>query len=242
MRRAEAAVVTSVDARVLEITLNRPEAKNAINGEVSDGLRDAFARLDQDPGLTVGILTGEGSGFCSGMDLKAFSKYGAPKGLDRLLRHGTKKPLVGAIEGFALAGGLELALLCDIIIAAEGAIFGLPEVKVGLVAAGGGLFRLGQRLPQGVAMEMALTGDGLSAERAAACGLVNHMVVNGAATREARNLAHRIAENAPLSVAASKEIVCAADTLNAGSMWDFQRTIVPRYFNHKMLERVPVLL
>jgi enoyl-CoA hydratase/carnithine racemase len=152
------AVLTEAHDSVLVITLNRPDAMNAIDTDMARGLLDAVQRLDSEPGLAAGVLTGAGRGFCSGLDLKAFAASGPPKGLARFLKAGSNKPLIAAIEGVALAGGLEIALTCDLLIAARDARFGIPEARVGLFAAGGALFRLPQRIPYGVALEMALTG------------------------------------------------------------------------------------
>lgn len=171
-----AAVLTETRDRILVITLNRPDARNAINSAVVAGLLQAFDRLDTDDALSVGVLTGAGRGFCSEMDLKAFAAEGTPAGGDRLLEKGCGKPLVAAIEGFALAGGLELALLCDLLVASEGAKLGIPEVGVGLFAAGGALIRLPSRLPYAIAAELALTADSITAEQAHALGLINRVV------------------------------------------------------------------
>src|SRR3954452_8854933 len=140
-------LLTETRGRVLLITMNRPDALNAINGDLAQGILDAVDRLDNDPELTAGVLTGAGRGFCSGMDLKAFAASGPPKGLPEFYQKGCQKPLIAAIEGFALAGGLELALTCDLLVAARGSKFGIPEVGVGLFAAGGALLRLPPRLP-----------------------------------------------------------------------------------------------
>ena len=175
--------------RVLLITLNRPDARNAINGGLTEGLVGAIEQLDGDDGLTAAVLTGAGKGFCSGMDLKAFAAGGPPRGLPRILEQGAEKPMIAAIEGFAMAGGLELALTCDLLVAAHGAKLGIPEVGVGLFAAGGGLYRLPQRLPYGVAMELALTADPITAERAFEYGLVTRLVDPGQAVDEALALA-----------------------------------------------------
>jgi enoyl-CoA hydratase len=152
----EPAVLTERRGRVLLITLNRPDAMNAINTDLAQGLVAAIEELDGDPGLTAAVLTGAGRGFCSGMDLKAFAAGGPPIGFDRFIEQGAQKPLVAAVEGFALAGGLEVALTCDLIVAAANSKFGIPEANVGLFAAGGGLFRLPTRVGFGPAMEMAL--------------------------------------------------------------------------------------
>ena len=159
-------VLTERRDRVLLITLNRPKARNAVNTALARALTAAIEELDGDDGLTAGVLTGAGGGFCAGMDLKAFATEGAPKGFDEFLRYGAKKPLIAAIEGFAVAGGLEIALTCDLLVAAKGVKLGIPEVGVGLFAAGGALMRLPRLVPYGVAMEMALTGDPITAEKA----------------------------------------------------------------------------
>ena len=169
---AQPAVLTERRDRVLVITLNRPDAMNAINGDLSNGLWSAIQDLNGDPGLTAGVLTGAGRGFCAGMDLKAFSRGEDIGPMIKFIRAGSEKPLICAIEGFALAGGLELALSCDLLVAARGAKLGIPEVGVGLLAAGAGLFRLPGRVGYGKAMEMAITADPITAEEAAAHGLV----------------------------------------------------------------------
>ena len=204
------AVLTEQRGRVLLITLNRPDQMNSINGALSHGLWDAVQRLDSDPGLTAGVLTGAGRGFSAGMDLKAFARGEDIGPMMKFIMEGSKKPLIGAIEGFALAGGLELALSCDLLVAAEGAKLGIPEVAVGLFAAGGGLARLPSRVGFGRAMEMAITGDPILAEEANALGLVARVAPKGSAVNVALELAQRVAKNAPLAVAASKQLVRAA--------------------------------
>ncbi|HMC03947.1 MAG TPA: enoyl-CoA hydratase-related protein, partial [Actinomycetota bacterium] len=165
-------VLTERRGRVLLITLNRPDARNAINHELAEGLVRSIEELDGDDGLTAGVLTGAGKGFSSGMDLKAFAERGAPAAVTAFLHHGAAKPLVAAVEGFAVAGGLEVALACDLIVAARGARLGIPEVKRSLVAAGGALLRLPRSLPRTIALELALTGEPIEAERAHELGLV----------------------------------------------------------------------
>ena len=165
------AVLTETRGRVLLITLNRPEAMNAINTDLAQGLLAAVAQLDGDDGLTAGVLTGAGRGFCAGMDLKAFATSGPPVGMDQFIEKGAQKPLIAAIEGFALAGGLELALACDLLVAAENVKLGIPEAGVGLFAAGGAVFRLPRWVPYAVAMEMALTADPITAQQAKDYGL-----------------------------------------------------------------------
>jgi enoyl-CoA hydratase len=219
----ESAVLTERRGRVMVITLNRPEAMNAINGALSEGLRSAVQDLDSDSGLTAGVLTGAGKGFCSGMDLKAFSRGEDIGPMLEFVQNGATKPLVGAIEGFALAGGLELALSCDLLVAARGAKLGIPEVGVGLFAAGAGLFRLPGRVGYGTAMEMAITGDPITAEEAADHGLVSRLTEPGGALGEALALAERIARNAPLAVAASKQLIRASQGATEEELWKIQR-------------------
>ena len=219
----ESAVLTERRGRVLVITLNRPEAMNAINGALSEGLRSAVQELDSDSGLTAGVVTGAGKGFCSGMDLKAFSRGEDIGPMLEFVQNGAAKPLVGAIEGFALAGGLELALSCDLLVAARGAKLGIPEVGVGLFAAGAGLFRLPGRVGYGTAMEMAITGDPITAEEAADHGLVSRLTEPGEALSAALVLAERIAQNAPLAVAASKQLIRATQGATEEELWKIQR-------------------
>ena len=219
----ESAVLTERRGRVMVITLNRPEAMNAINGALSEGLWSAVQELDSDSGLTAGVLTGAGKGFCSGMDLKAFSRGEDIGPMLEFVQNGATKPLVGAIEGFALAGGLELALSCDLLVAARGAKLGIPEVGVGLFAAGAGLFRLPGRVGYGTAMEMAITGDPITAEEAADHGLVSRLTEPGGALGEALALAERIARNAPLAVAASKQLIRATQGATEEELWKMQR-------------------
>lgn len=211
MTDTEQAVLTERRDRVLVITLNRPDQRNAVNAAVANGIATALDRLDADAELSNGIITGAGKGFCSGMDLKAFVSGERPWAGDRgfagITQRASAKPLIAAIEGFAVAGGLEVALSCDLIVAARGARLGIPEVKRSLVAAGGGLLRLPRMLPRNIAMEMALTGDPITAERGYELGLVNRLAEPGAALETALELAATIAENGPLALAASKRIL-----------------------------------
>src|SRR5246127_193982 len=189
----EQAVLTERRARVLVVTINRPDQRNAINAAVADGIAAALDELDSDGELSVGVLTGAGKGFCAGMDLKAFVAGEIPSVGDRgfagITRRSADKPLIAAVEGFAVAGGLEVALACDLLVAARGAKLGIPEVKRSLVAAGGGLLRLPRVLPRTVAMELALTGDPITAERAHDLGLVNRLAEPGGALDAALQLA-----------------------------------------------------
>jgi enoyl-CoA hydratase len=224
------AVLTERRGRVLVVTMNRPEAMNAINSALGLGLVAAMEELDGDDGLTVGVLAGAGKGFCAGMDLKAFLSEGPPKGADHFLRNGARKPLIAAVEGFALAGGLEIALTCDLMVAAEGSRLGIPEVGVGLFAAGGAMARLPARLPAAVAMEMALTADPITAEQAQAYGLVSRLAERGKAAEVAIELAERIARNAPLGVIASKQLLREAGGMSEAAFWEHQKSFVAEVF------------
>ncbi|MGA7705392.1 MAG: crotonase/enoyl-CoA hydratase family protein [Solirubrobacteraceae bacterium] len=222
-------VLTERRDGVLLITLNRPEARNAVNLPLAEGLAAALDELDGDDSLSVGVLTGAGKGFCAGMDLKAFVSGERPwvgdRGFAGIVRRASLKPLIAAIEGFAVAGGLEVALACDLIVAARGAKLGIPEVKRSLVAAGGALLRLPRSLPYNVAMELALTGDPISAERAADLGLVNRLADPGAAVEVALGLAAEIALNAPLALTASKRILQEQRDWSSAEMWEAQSAI-----------------
>jgi enoyl-CoA hydratase len=206
-----APVLTERRGRVLLITINRPDQRNAVNAAVSQGIAAALDELDADAGLSVGVLTGAGKGFCAGMDLKAFVAGERPhvegRGFAGITQRSADKPLIAAIEGFAVAGGLEVALACDLIVAARGARLGVPEVKRSLVAAGGALLRLPRVLPRNVANELALTGDPIEAERAYELGLVNRLAEPGQALDAALQLAETIAANGPLALAATKRIM-----------------------------------
>jgi enoyl-CoA hydratase len=226
---ADEVLVEHID-RIAIITINRPRARNAINYAVSAGVARALEELDERADLTVGIITGAGGTFSSGMDLKAFlagetvSVEG--KGLAGLTRCPPRKPLIAAVEGWALAGGCEVALACDLIVAASDAKFGIPEVKRGLVARAGGLLRLPRRIPAGIAMELALTGDPLPATDAYRLGLVNALTEPGKALDGARQLAARIAANGPLAVAATKQIVARQHDWDMADAWDEQEPIL----------------
>jgi enoyl-CoA hydratase len=224
------AVVTERRGRVLLITLNRPEAMNSINGALSHGLWAAIKELDSDPGLTAGVLTGAGRGFSSGMDLKAFARGEDIGPMMEFIQKGAEKPLIAAVEGFALAGGLELALSCDLLVASKGAKLGIPEVNVGLFAAGGGLLRLPSRVGYGRAMEMAITGDPISAEEAAEVGLVARLVEPGTTVHAAMALAERVARNAPLAVAASKQLIKTTQGTTEAEFWTIQGSLQASVF------------
>lgn len=204
-------VLVEHDGGIVVITINRPEQRNAVNRAVSYGVCAAVDELDARDDLRVGILTGAGGTFCSGMDLKAFLRGEVTRvegrGILGIAYTPPRKPLIAAVEGYALAGGFEAVLACDLLVAARDARFGIPEVKRGLAAAAGGLIRLPRLVPPRLAMEMALTGDTVSAEDLYRWGLVNRIVEPGGALAAARDLARRILANAPLAVAASKQVM-----------------------------------
>lgn len=227
----ERAVLVERRGRVMIITLNRPDARNAINAALANGLWDAVQELNNDPGLTAGVLTGAGGFFCSGMDLKAFARGEKMDAMGNFIREGCDKPLIAAVEGFAVAGGCELALACDLIVSAKGAKFGVREVKVGLFAAGGGVFRLPSRVGYAKAMEMAITGDPILAEEAHDAGMISKLTETGGAIDEAIALAERVAQNAPLAVAASKKLVrAAAQGFDEETLWKMQDPLVKSVF------------
>ena len=220
--------------RIAIITINRPQARNAINHAVSAGMAEALAELDERDDLTVGIITGADGTFSSGMDLKAFlageDVTVAGKGLAGITQAPPRKPVIAAVEGWALAGGCEVALACDLIVAAKDAKFGIPEVKRGLVAGAGGLIRLPRRIPAGIAMELALTGDPLPATDAYRVGLVNVLAEPGEALDGARRLAARIAVNGPLAVAATKQIITQQQDWDTDDVWAKQDSIMRPVF------------
>ena len=217
------------DDGLVIITINRPEAKNAVNRAVSYGVCAAVDELDARDDLRIGILTGAGGTFCSGMDLKAFLRGEVTRvegrGILGIALTPPKKPLIAAVEGYALAGGFEAMLACDLAVAARDARFGIPEVKRGLAAAAGGLLRLPRLIPQRVAMELALTGDMIDAEQALRVGLINRITEPGEALAEARRLARRIIANAPLSVAASKRVIVEQRDWPIAEMFERQQAI-----------------
>lgn len=227
-------ILTERRGKVLVISMNRPEARNSVNRALSEQMTSALEALDADPELSVGVLTGVGKGFSSGMDLKAFVAGGMPniegRGFAGIVERSCDKPLIAAVEGFALAGGLEIALSCDLVVAAAGARFGIPEVGVGLFAGAGALLRLPRRVPYGLAMEMALTADPITAETAAEHGLVNRVVEPGTTVDVAVELAERIARNAPLGLAASKKLLIEMQGRTEEEFWAMQGPILGEVF------------
>ncbi len=203
-------VLTSEEDGILVVTINRPEAKNAMTKAAAEGIAAAMDRLDSDDNLRVGILTGAGGTFCSGMDLKGFLRGESPsiegRGFGGIVQKPPEKPLIAAVEGYALAGGLELMIACDLVVASTGAKFGIPEVKRGLVAAAGGVMMLPDQIPERIAMELALTGDFIDAARAYELGLINR-ITDGEALAAAKELAASIVANGPLAVRVSKQVI-----------------------------------
>jgi enoyl-CoA hydratase len=228
-------VLTERRDGVLVITLNRPDARNAVNSAVARGIADALDTLDADDDLQVGVLTGAGKGFSAGMDLRAFVQgerpYADDRGFAGITQRAARKPLIAAVEGFAVAGGFEIALSCDLIVASKGTRFGIPEVKRGLIAGAGGLLRIPQRVPYGIAMELALTGDLIQAERAYELGLVNRLTEQGGALDGALELAAAVKVNGPLALAASKEILQQVRDWSEEEFWDRQAPTVERIFD-----------
>jgi enoyl-CoA hydratase len=213
------------EGHVAVITINRPDARNAVNGEVARGLEEAMDRMEADDGLWLGILTGVPPVFCAGADLKEINAGRAGDlntkrgGFAGFVSRERTKPVIAAVDGPALAGGTEICLACDLIVASTNARFGIPEVKRCLVAAGGGLFRLPRKIPFNIAMELTLTGDPIEAERAHQLGLVNYLTEPGGALARAQELARQIEANAPVAVRASRRVVLAAATADEATGW-----------------------
>ncbi|MDA8322114.1 MAG: crotonase/enoyl-CoA hydratase family protein [Actinomycetota bacterium] len=231
------AVQTEVADGVAVITIDRPQARNAVNGEVARGIAAAVEEFDARQDVSVIVLTGAGGTFCAGMDLKAFLAGDAPvvegRGFAGLVERPPAKPLIAAVEGYALAGGFELVLACDLVVASEEAKFGLPEVRRGLVAGAGGLIRLRTRIPYHLAMEIALTGEHVPAARLAEAGLVNRLVPAGQALSAARELAAQVALGAPLALAASKRVAVESADWPAAEAFARQQEIIGPVFGSK---------
>jgi enoyl-CoA hydratase len=227
-------VLVEVADGIMTVTLNRPKAKNAANKALAVGVAAAMDELDSNDDIRVAILTGAGGTFCSGMDLKAFVTGEMPmvegRGFAGITEKPPQKPLIAAVEGYALAGGLELMITCDLIVAADNAKFGIPEVKRGLAAAAGGLIRLPRQIPSRLAMELALTGDFITAERAQSMGLINRVVPAGTALDAARELAAAICANGPLAVRISKQVVTQSGDWSGEEMWQKQQEVVMPIF------------
>lgn len=216
---------------VTTVTINRPKKLNALNRAVATGIAEAIADLEVDDARRVGVVTGAGGVFSAGFDLSTFrsddhpDEPTLPADYLSFIANGAKKPLVAGVEGYALGGGLELALTCDVIVASRTASFGLPEVKRGLLAGGGGLLRLADRIARNEAMAIAILGDSISAERAFDLGLVHQLVPDGEVRECAIDLAHRIAQNAPLAVAASRRVIVESRDWSRADAWERQADI-----------------
>jgi enoyl-CoA hydratase len=228
------AVITEVTDGIAVITINRPEARNAVNGEVARGIAAAVDEFDARGDVRVLVLTGAGGTFCAGMDLKGFLAGDAPvvagRGFAGITERPPGKPVIAAVEGYALAGGFEIVLSCDLVVAGESARFGLPEVRRGLVAGAGGLLRLPRRIPYHLAMEIVLTGEHVPARRLAEAGLVNRLVPAGEALAAAAELAGRVAQGAPLALAASKRVIVESADWDSGESFTRQGEIIGPVF------------
>jgi enoyl-CoA hydratase len=227
-------VLTERHDGVLVITLNRPEARNAVNQALAEAVAAALDELDGDDTLRVGVLTGAGGSFCAGMDLKAFLSGEVPviegRGLAGLTQRPPRKPLVAAVEGWALAGGFEIMLACDLAVASRTARFGVPEVKRALVAGAGAALRLPERVPLPIALELLLTGEPIDAARAHELGLVNRLTEEGGALEGALELARTIAANGPLAVEVTRQIARSARDWSSEEGWAKQDELMAPVF------------
>jgi len=228
------AVLTEVSDGVAVITINRPEARNAVNGEVARGIAGAVDELDGRKDVQVLILTGASGTFSAGMDLKGFLSGDSPafedRGFGGIVQRPPAKPVIAAVEGYALAGGFELVLACDLVVASEAAKFGLPEVRRSLVAGAGGLLRLPKRIPYHLAMEIALTGEHYPASRLYEAGLVNRLVPAGGALDAAKELAGRIALGGPLALTATKRVIVESADWSSAEAFDRQGKVITPVF------------
>jgi len=224
-----AAVEIEFDGNVAIVTINRPEAKNAINRAAAEGIAAAVDEVERRKDVAVAILTGAGNTFCAGMDLKAFLAGEQVRiegrGFGGLCQAKLIKPMIAAVEGYALAGGFELALACDLIVASEAAKFGLPEVKRGLVANAGGLVRLPKQLPRRIATAMILTGDLVTSAYLEKYGLINSLTPAGGALAEAKKIAHVIAANGPMAIAAARKVLEDSQDWAVSDMFEKQNLI-----------------
>jgi enoyl-CoA hydratase len=234
---SEDAIRTEVSDGVAIITIDRPQARNAVNGEVARGIAAAIEDFDARADVSVLVLTGAGGTFSAGMDLKGFLTGDSPiapgRGFGGIAERPPNKPVIAAVEGYALAGGFELVLACDLVVASEEAKFGLPEVRRGLVAGAGGLLRLPSRIPYHIAMEIALTGEHFAADRLAEAGLVNKLVPAGQALPAAVELARKVALGAPLALAASKRVIVESADWAANEAFAKQGEIIAPIFRSK---------
>lgn len=228
MENSNEFIKTEKKGKLFIITINRPEARNAFNSETSEQMKAAIDRFEEDPDLFIGIITGAGGTFSAGADLKEAAK-GKRRSTERggfgIFAKPPKKPIIAAVEGYAVAGGMELCLACDLIVAAKDARMGLPEVRHNLVAVGGGLFRLPKRMPYHLVMELALTGDMLPAEFFHRHGVVNRLADSGKSLEVAIELAERLLENGPTAQIATKEIIQRSFEWTDEEAWSKQRPI-----------------
>jgi enoyl-CoA hydratase len=235
--KMDAEVLIEIEHAVMTATINRPETRNAVNRRVAELLAAAMEELDSNPAIRVAIITGANNTFCSGMDLKAFVRGKLPevkgRGFAGLCEAPPKKPLIAAVEGYALAGGFEIALVSDMIVAAENARFGIPECKRGLVAAAGGMFRLPRQIPSRIAMELGLTGDFIDAQRAYQIGLINRVVPEGTALEAAKHLARTIAANGPMAVAVTKQVIIESQDWATTDMFRIQKEFIRPIFQSR---------
>jgi len=232
--KAMSSIEYRTEGHVATITINRPDARNAVNAEVANGIEDAIDTVEADDSVWLAVLTGVPPVFCAGADLKVIAAGGlgtlATKrgGFAGITARERTKPVIAAVDGPALAGGTEIALSCDLIVASTSATFGLPEVKRCLVASGGGLFRLPRRIPFNIAMELALTGDAIDASRAHQYGLVNHLCEPGRALETAAELARRIEANAPVAVRETRQVIYSAMTEDEAAGWRLSNAAMGR--------------
>ncbi|WP_405144427.1 crotonase/enoyl-CoA hydratase family protein [Sphaerisporangium sp. NBC_01403] len=230
-------VLVEVEGGIAVITINRPQARNAINGNVARAVVAALDELEERKDVSAYVLTGAGGTFSAGMDLKGFLTGDFPlvegRGFGGLTERPPRKPIVAAVEGYALAGGFELVLACDIVVASEEAKFGLPEPRRGLVAAAGGVMRLPRRIPYHIAMEIALTGDHYPASRLYELGLVNRVTPAGEALATAKEIAAKIAANAPLALLATKRVLVESADWSRDEMFAKQGEIINPVFGSK---------
>jgi enoyl-CoA hydratase len=230
-------VLVEVDGGIAVITINRPQARNAVNGAVARGIVAALDELEERKDVSAYVLTGAGGTFSAGMDLKGFLTGDLPvvkgRGFGGITESPPKKPIVAAVEGYALAGGFELVLSCDIVVASEEAKFGLPEPRRGLVAGAGGVIRLPRRIPYHIAMEIALTGDHYPASRLYELGLVNRITPPGEALATAKEVAAKIAANAPLALLATKRVLVESADWSSDEMFAKQSEIINPVFGSK---------
>lgn len=227
---ATSELIVEERGRVLVLTMNRPEARNAMSLALAQAIADALTMFDERDDLSVAVIAGGGGTFCAGMDLKGFARGERPvvegRGFAGIVKAPPAKPIIAAVEGYALAGGFEIVLSCDLVVASRAAKFGLPEVKRGLTAAAGGLLRLQTRIPFNLAMDLVLTGRMWEAPDAHAAGLVNRLAESGEALDRAIELAEEIAANAPLALRASKQVMSASADWPLAEKFDRQESIV----------------